>query len=603
VADEAELVRLSRAHHRQYLALQQSTADLVGAAWQTHRPLDDLSTSRFLGAVESILEGALLETSIAAVAYQTATDLVLGFAADLVASPPQIRGGRSPAEVYKRSVYQARRMIANGASYDDAMRSGLARARQTAVTDVSLANRQAIADTAPQRPWVVGYRRVLTGVSCALCATASTQRYRRADLHPIHPACDCDIAEIVGTSDPGRVINQRLLDDLRTAGKQSGSKKYYDQNAPYIVDADGRVRQRAIELDADGNERVVAGDPVELELVEHGELGRVVTNRSHRTTELADAPERPTAPAISDADAKKAAKAARVAEERRAAKALTVDSPDVIAVADRYGVSPEEVLSSRSRVNDVRAAVREEAALVQRDALATLDRYGSTKVKRPGTSPGGEYDWLKGLDDREKARLSRVWYSDSASDGPDLIAQRIGFADVRFADAQTDDAIEHWLDLTRQAEAAGALRRGRIPSPAAYSDAIDPNAIVPRASAQGYDVNRLFDDPLEAAGHVASVERELLRLDAEQYLGDALTPELGPAPWRMSFQSWEADVRELEFEFANGRGSDADRQRYRELVPEYLDEPGLEFENLYARVIDTAHKAGQEVADYARIPW
>lgn len=627
MADADELARISRAHHRQYLAVQSSTADLVGAAWTKHKPLDDLSTSKFLAAVESIVGGALLETAALAVGFMSANDILLGFASELIPSKPQIRGGRSVSEVYRRSVYQARRQIAAGASYDDAMRSGMARARQTAATDVSLANRQAIADAAPGRPWVVGYRRVLTSVSCAFCATASTQRYRTADLHPLHPGCDCDVAEIIGTNDPGRIINRQLLDDLKKAQKNTGAPgNYYDKNAPYVVTADGRVVYPKVET-VDGIDRVVAGDPVEIVVADHGELGRVV-GRSAPATSSSSKPSAPPAPSTpgkftandpavirkaqrqnktpaqvaADENAKAAAKAQRAAADRAATRNLSVDSPDVIAVADRYGVTPAEVLSARPRLDDVKAKVREEAALTQRQALGTLDRYDATKIRRPGSSTGGEYDFLRQLDDRERARLSRQWYSDAASDGPDLIAQSIARADGRF-DGSPDEALEHWLDLTRQAEGAGALIRGRIPSAAAYSDALDPNDLIPSVRAQGYDVVRLLGDPLDAAGHVAAVERELLQLDAEQFLGEALNPRLGPPPWQMSYQSWEADVRDLEYRFANDAGTDDDRDRYDELVPRYLDEAGLGFESLYARIIGTANKAGQEVADYARIPW
>jgi hypothetical protein len=41
------------------------------------------------------------------------------------------------------------------------------------------------------------WRRVLQGEeSCALCVLASTQRYRREDLNPVHPGCDCLVRPI-----------------------------------------------------------------------------------------------------------------------------------------------------------------------------------------------------------------------------------------------------------------------------------------------------------------------------------------------------------------------------------------------------------------------
>lgn len=66
---------------------------------------------------------------------------------------------------------------------------------------------------------VVGYRRVLTGKSCSWCARVSTQRYLTADSADFgHPRCDCTVIPIVGTRDPGQVLNRDLLDALDVSG-------------------------------------------------------------------------------------------------------------------------------------------------------------------------------------------------------------------------------------------------------------------------------------------------------------------------------------------------------------------------------------------------
>jgi hypothetical protein len=64
----------------------------------------------------------------------------------------------------------------------------------------------------------VGYRRVLEGAySCGLCILASTQRYHKQDLMPVHPGCDCSVAPIIGTQDPGRTINDQMVLDVHAA--------------------------------------------------------------------------------------------------------------------------------------------------------------------------------------------------------------------------------------------------------------------------------------------------------------------------------------------------------------------------------------------------
>ncbi len=129
-----------------------------------------------------------------------------------------------------------------------------------AATDLQLVRRQALSDTlqtAPER--VVGYRRVLgPGENCGLCITASTQRYHRATLLPIHSHCGCGIEPIIGTRSPPTVIDRDRLEVVTDALGDD----------PYTRSALSRIR-----LDVDDLPTVVVRD--------HGELGPVLTNSRH----------------------------------------------------------------------------------------------------------------------------------------------------------------------------------------------------------------------------------------------------------------------------------------------------------------------------------
>lgn len=213
------LIRLQRAHHARYVAIQHTAFDLVGAAWDRFGGLDDAAMRAFAAAAAEIIDASKVQVSTVTAGYMAAVDVTVAEGiAPVIATPPVIRNGVSSLEVYARSVVEARVRIAAGATFEDAMTAGRARATGTALTDVNLTNKATIDRVAPLRPWVVGYRRVLTGRSCALCAAASTQRYRRPNLMPIHQRCDCDVAEIYGTADPGRVINRDLYRDLKAEG-------------------------------------------------------------------------------------------------------------------------------------------------------------------------------------------------------------------------------------------------------------------------------------------------------------------------------------------------------------------------------------------------
>ena len=271
MAELDQLVEIQQAHHRRFLGVQDATAELIGEQWDTFAGLDDVAAAQFEAAAGVVLQTAKQQTSTLAVAYMNANDRLGGFpASGLVPVVPEIRNGVPVAEVYHRSIVEARARVANGATFEEAMRSGRARAVSTARTDVSLTNKAEINRGGQLRPWVVGYRRVLTGRSCAFCATASTQRYKSADLLPLHPSCDCDIAEIFGTEDPGQIINRDLLTDLKDAKREAGGR-------PYVVDADGSIRYKRTEnvLSPDGTgplrtpdgqlrKQVTAGDKVRV---------------------------------------------------------------------------------------------------------------------------------------------------------------------------------------------------------------------------------------------------------------------------------------------------------------------------------------------------
>ena len=73
----------------------------------------------------------------------------------------------------------------------------------------------------------------------------------------------------------------------------------------------------------------------------------------------------------------------------------------------------------------------------------------------------------------------------------------------------------------------------------------------------------------------------------------------------MSFQAWEAEVRDLEFglrEYPDALPASA-RARYDELVPANLDEAGLDYESLYSVIVQTARTAELDLPSNVGVPW
>lgn len=135
-------------------------------------------------------------------------------------SGSKMRLGTDPVEVYKRSGKEVYKRLANGASLEDAVQSGLDRAVKAAKTDLQLTKTHVSQDILSEDDEIVGWRRVLEGdYSCALCIVASTQRYHKKDLMAIHPGCDCAVAPLY--EEQGQVIDLETLNKAHDLIKQT----------------------------------------------------------------------------------------------------------------------------------------------------------------------------------------------------------------------------------------------------------------------------------------------------------------------------------------------------------------------------------------------
>jgi hypothetical protein len=98
----------------------------------------------------------------------------------------------------------------------DAIARGERRAKLIGLTDLELAVTHTVRERLAEEPRYKYYRRVLTGAeNCGLCVVASTQRYRKGDLMPIHPNCDC-IVEPLPDNAP-HVLDRDVLESAHQA--------------------------------------------------------------------------------------------------------------------------------------------------------------------------------------------------------------------------------------------------------------------------------------------------------------------------------------------------------------------------------------------------
>lgn len=123
-----------------------------------------------------------------------------------------LRNGLDEATLWRRPFVSMRSALAQGKSLKESIELGASRAEYLASTEVQLARRNAGLKARSANDRIVGYIRTLTGgENCALCYVASTQRYNRNELLPIHPGCDCGEMPIYGTKDPGQIIDEMRL--------------------------------------------------------------------------------------------------------------------------------------------------------------------------------------------------------------------------------------------------------------------------------------------------------------------------------------------------------------------------------------------------------
>ncbi|PPS86402.1 hypothetical protein [Streptomyces sp. MH60] len=167
--------------------------------------------------------------------------------------------GVNPADVYDRPFKELRAALGNGADLDEAVDRGANRLNVTIKTDLQLARTHTVRQVADEMPKFEYTVRELYGeYDCALCIIASTQRYHKKNLQPIHPGCDCIPKTVTADYDPGQIIDEDTLERLHDLVAEAVGKS----------DRGGRA--------VDYRKIIVAND--------HGEMGPVLGFKGQRFT-------------------------------------------------------------------------------------------------------------------------------------------------------------------------------------------------------------------------------------------------------------------------------------------------------------------------------
>jgi hypothetical protein len=219
VTDLDSLNRLTEAYDSQVHAIRQQITAFGQAYWDSLPHYRASAVEDMIEAITPRVIAGQLRIADLTRAYLARCAVELGWK---VVLPPidqdEIRGARGvdPRVVYRRPAVDVYTALAAGKPLPQAAAEGRLRLTQLIGGDMQLAKTHASRQSMRAYPEAGQfYRRVLTGrENCALCVVASTQRYHRGDLMPIHPGCDCGVQPLPPGLAASQVIDEDLLEQV-----------------------------------------------------------------------------------------------------------------------------------------------------------------------------------------------------------------------------------------------------------------------------------------------------------------------------------------------------------------------------------------------------
>ena len=187
-------------------ALRSRLLALTAVAFAGQGDYRDAAADAFVAAMVPLVQASQQTMASLTSAYLAhLTSAMAGGTAAPVGVPPEVLSnlrGVDPADVYRRPYVQVWTDLSKGKSLDTAVAAGNRRAQSIVATDLQLAKTRAAGWVMQSDKRVVGYRRVLVGAhSCGMCIVASSVRYHKSNLMPIHPGC------VVGSTPVSNVVS------------------------------------------------------------------------------------------------------------------------------------------------------------------------------------------------------------------------------------------------------------------------------------------------------------------------------------------------------------------------------------------------------------
>ncbi|MFD9442167.1 hypothetical protein [Streptomyces sp. NPDC060001] len=214
------LTRLDRQYGTAVRGVWASVLGRVGRSWTDLHAWRDADAAAFQRkTLPVILAGerqiATLTASYLEQLYRDVDGGARRVKLDLDAVTGKSLRGVDPHDVYERPFKEVRAALSDGVALDAAVERGAHRLDTIAKTDLQLARTHTVREVAADMPRFEYTVRELQGeYDCALCMIASTQRYHKKNLAPIHPGCDCLVKTVTADYDPGQVIDSERLEQI-----------------------------------------------------------------------------------------------------------------------------------------------------------------------------------------------------------------------------------------------------------------------------------------------------------------------------------------------------------------------------------------------------
>lgn len=204
----ADPVQVTSAYRHRILRLRLLGAGALLALWQALESPNEDEVEGFTARASPVLAG--LQSATAA--------LTVGYVGLLAGRITPDLSGLTVEQDLRHPFIGVWRELKRGATFDAALQVGADRTKALADERVILTQRL-VAERLDADDRIVGWRRVPQGSTCSFCIRAATERYASAKAagnvghkNKGRQYCDCDVVPIVGTADPGRVINRPMLD-------------------------------------------------------------------------------------------------------------------------------------------------------------------------------------------------------------------------------------------------------------------------------------------------------------------------------------------------------------------------------------------------------